>query len=370
MAIEKANRTEVLKKKKKQKYGMTVHLIFLSVSAIIALLLCGVIAFRYLELKNNNKQLTEQVAALTDELENSYSEEEVNAKVEEAAAKAGEEAEKETRSSILDSVKDHLLAGGSWLDAIKSLYPNELVVLDQGYCFIPISNTLKHHEYNKNQFLRDEDGFMQYQNDGKIISKRGIDVSVYQDKIDWKKVASDGVEYAFIRVGVRGYTKGDIIPDASFDENISGALKQKIDVGVYFVTQAINEEEAVAEAEFVLDEIEPYKVTYPIVIDVEDIENADPRSASLTMEERTKCIIAFCDTIKSAGYTPMIYGNMKSFLRRMDLEQLEDYKKWIAYYDDELYYPYDFDVWQYTDKGKINGVKDAVDCNISFFDAD
>ena len=137
---------------------------------------------------------------------------------------------------------------------------------------------------------------------------------------------------------------------------------------MYFFTQATSVEEAEEEAKYVLDQIEPYDVTYPVVIDIEAVANENARTADLTPEERTQYCIAFCDMIRKAGYTPMIYGNIKTFMLMLDIQQLEDYEKWYAYYDDQIYYPYAFSIWQYSDSGSVDGIKGKVDMNISFGD--
>ena len=104
------------------------------------------------------------------------------------------------------------------------------------------------------------------------------------------------------------------------------------------------------------------------VLDVEEITTKNPRTKDMTKQDWTDVCIAFCDTIKEAGYTPMIYGNLKTFMLMVDLEQLEDYEKWFAYYNTPLYFPYDFSVWQYTSTGSVNGIKGDVDINISMKD--
>lgn len=355
-------------KQKKKKYGMLVHMIFLASATMLALLMCVFAFAQYLQEKKSNETLSVQVEELSSQLEHSYSEEELDRLLSDAKQEQAEISSKEGKEGILSFLQEHFSAGGTTLDALKKLYPDDLIVADKGFHFIPINENLVKHPYKLDQFVPDEDGYLQYHENGEILSKKGIDVSRFQEKIDWKKVATEGIDYVFIRSGVRGYTKGEIMEDERFEENIKGALKVGLDVGIYFVTQAKNEEEAVEEAEFVLNQIEPYKVTYPIVLDVEDIENGEARSAELTMEERTACIIAFCDTIKEAGYEPMIYGNMVSFMRRMNLEDLENYKKWIAYYDSDLYFPYNFDIWQFTSKGSASGIKGNVDYNVSFYE--
>ncbi|MFR2706723.1 MAG: GH25 family lysozyme [Lachnospira eligens] len=127
--------------------------------------------------------------------------------------------------------------------------------------------------------------------------------------------------------------------------------------------------EAIEEADYVLDIIKPYRITYPVVIDFEEISGDSYRQENLTTEELTDIIIAFCDKIEKAGYKPMIYSNLKGFVGRLDLTRLEKYEKWFAYYSDTPYFPYEFSIWQYTESAKLDGVSgNTIDLNISFKD--
>ncbi|MDE6912301.1 MAG: glycoside hydrolase family 25 protein, partial [Lachnospiraceae bacterium] len=207
---------------------------------------------------------------------------------------------------------------------------------------------------------------MQYIENGEVVSHKGIDVSKYQGNIDWPAVASDGVEYAFVRLGLRGYGSGKLVLDEYFDQNMRGAKDAEIKTGVYFFTQAITVEEAIEEADYVLENITGYDVSYPIVFDVEMITNDDGRANDLSQKDRTDIAIAFCDRIKAAGYTPMIYGNVKCFTKLLDMTRLNDYEKWYAFYDDYMYMPYEVGIWQYTEKGKVAGINTGVDLNISY----
>ncbi|MBD5451382.1 MAG: Lyzozyme M1 (1,4-beta-N-acetylmuramidase), partial [Lachnospiraceae bacterium] len=131
-------------------------------------------------------------------------------------------------------------------------------------------------------------------------------------------------------------------------------------------TQAITVEEAAEEADYVLQNIASYDVSYPVVFDVEMITNDDGRANNLSQTERTDIAIAFCDKIRAAGYTPMIYGNVKCFTKLLDMTRLNDYEKWYAFYDDYMYMPYDVGIWQYTEKGSVPGINANVDLNISY----
>lgn len=276
--------------------------------------------------------------------------------------------ENQAEENLLSYIREELAAGSSTVSVLRKLYPNQIVLSSNSrYHFFDINENLKKHAYDEKSFMMDENKVLSY-NDGTNVAKKGIDVSKYQGNIEWNKVAGDGIEYAIIRMGYRGYGEsGKLVTDDTFETNMQGALANGIDVGVYFLTQAINEEEAIEEADYVLEAIKGYDVTYPVVLDVEEISYDKARTDGLSQEQWTKNCIAFCERIKSAGYTPMIYGNLKTFFIMLDLTQLEEYDKWFAYYDTPIYYPYDFTIWQYTEEGTVDGIKENVDLNISFY---
>lgn len=299
-----------------------------------------------------------------------YTQGEVDAMLAKAETDAKEQTTRDVSSQFLDKMKEMMSSEDtSTVDMLRAFFPDEIVLADAGrFHFFPITDQLAHHTYDLNKFALDGNQEMKYYENGEAVSRKGVDVSKYQGDIDWEKVAADDVEYAFIRLGIRGYTEGAIQEDENFEDNINGALDHDLQVGVYFFTQAVSVEEAEEEAQFVLDAIEPYDVRYPVVLDVEDVSNSNARTRDLTKEERTQYCIAFCEMIKNAGYKPMIYGNLKTFMMMLDLEQLEDYDKWFALYDEQVYYPYAFKVWQYTASGQVDGIEGDVDLNISFED--
>lgn len=350
------------RRKKRRQRGIFLP-IFLCLIALASLTGCLILVVKNRLLETE----AEEAAAYIEEMNSivSYTEEEVKDMVEEAASDASSQKEAE----ILGTIRTMMEDGEGTSALLRELYPEEIVVAaDSRYYFFPILDTIKHHSYVEDQFLMNEDEVLEYIKDGQVLSKKGIDVSRYQEKINWKKVAEDGVEYAFIRLGIRGATEGKLMLDETYEDNMEGALENDIDVGVYFFTQALNQEEAVEEAEFVLENLGDYNVTYPIVLDVEEITTKNPRTKDMEKQDWTDVCVAFCDRIKEAGYTPMIYGNLKTFMLMVDLEQLEDYEKWFAYYRTPLYFPYEFSIWQYSSTGKVNGIGTDVDMNISMKD--
>ncbi len=195
----------------------------------------------------------------------------------------------------------------------------------------------------------------------------GIDVSAWQGKIDWAKVKQSGTEFAIIRVGFRGYEKGDINIDKYFYTNMNGALANGIKVGVYFYSAAKNEKEAIDEAKFVEDKIEPYRnlITYPVVFDLEKI-NLD-RLTGISGTQVTKNAIAFLDHIQNAGYTPMFYTGIIHTRIAWHMDKLEKYPIWLADYVDKTNYQGKYDMWQYTSSGKVKGISGRVDLNVANF---
>ena len=192
----------------------------------------------------------------------------------------------------------------------------------------------------------------------------GIDVSVYQGTIDWAKVSKSGVDFAMIRAGYRGYgDKGVLVEDSMFSKNVLGAKTNKIDIGIYFYTQAINVEEAKEEAKFVVNLIKKYgiDVKYPIAIDTELSPTGTGRADSISKEKRTEIVKAFCETIKQLGYKPMVYASKYWLYDNLNVQQISQYDTWLAHYTDKTDYKYSYTMWQYTSTGKIDGITGNVD---------
>ncbi len=200
----------------------------------------------------------------------------------------------------------------------------------------------------------------------------GIDVSYYQQTIDWNKVKAAGIEYAIIRVGYRGYGNGRLVLDDNFSTYIKGAKAAGLDVGVYFYTQAINTAEAKEEAEFVLKYIKNYDLELPVYYDIEGVDYDVGRldAANLSKSEKTALCRAFAQTIENAGYEAGIYANMSWLTYQIDGEALgKTYPIWLAHYTTNTDYTGEFNMWQYTGTGSVNGVGSAyVDMNVLYDD--
>jgi GH25 family lysozyme M1 (1,4-beta-N-acetylmuramidase) len=211
-----------------------------------------------------------------------------------------------------------------------------------------------------------EDDRFVYLENNQPVSLIGIDVSDHQGEIDWTAVRNNGIGFAFIRVGYRGYTEGAIYGDAQYSNNINGAKAAGIPVGVYFYSSAINEIEAVQEADFVLACLYNTPLEYPVAYDWEPSPPGNGRADALSSEQLTRNAQAFCQRIEQAGYDVMLYGNQRD-LRRYSSELLASYDVWYAEYNvsaptGQL----DFTIWQFTSSGVVDGINTRVDLNIQF----
>lgn len=234
-----------------------------------------------------------------------------------------------------------------------------------GLRYIPVDSKYPKNNYHFDNLKHYKNGEVQYVVNGKAKALKGIDVSEFQGTIDWKRVKADGVRFAFLRAGYRGYGTGKLNEDKLFRQNIKGASAAGIPVGVYFYSQAISKQEAVEEANMVLDLVDGYDLTYPVVIDLEDAGSASARTYNMSQKTATDVAAAFCETIRKAGRRPMIYTNAQWFVSRLDMDRLP-YDKWLAQYYQHPFFPYKFNIWQYTGQGRVDGINGNVDMNLCF----
>ena len=216
--------------------------------------------------------------------------------------------------------------------------------------------------------LISSDGRLKYYSNGRQISSLGVDISRYQKNVDFYLLKQDGIDFVMLRVGARGYKSGELQLDEYFIENIKKASEAGLQIGLYVYSQAITVDEALAEAQLILNNIGEYKITYPIAIDMEFVENDSARVETLTRDERTAIIGAFVNKIREAKYTPMIYGNTEWLVKRIDLSKFTDCCIWLSEETDMPKYPYQYELWQYSTKGQVNGIDGYVNLNLSFID--
>ncbi len=230
-----------------------------------------------------------------------------------------------------------------------------------------ISDKVERNNLDSERFFTGDDGYMHYSDDSIKDTLVGVDLSTFQSDIDWEVLSQNkDIDFVMLRVGYRGYTEGGLMLDSSFEDNKAAVIKYKVPAGVYFFTQAITYDEGVEEAEFVLKQIKKMNIKYPIVIDSELIGDSEARGDNATNDERTDGIVGFCETVKDAGYTPMIYASRNMFAQNLDMDRLGDYELWLAHYANVPNFPYKYTGWQYTESGSVEGISGDVDLNLWF----
>lgn len=202
--------------------------------------------------------------------------------------------------------------------------------------------------------------------DGTLGISRGIDVSKYQGTIDWNAVKNSGISFVIIRVGFRGYGTGKLVKDDRYESYVKGATAAGLKVGLYVYSQAVNETEAVEEASLCVNMAQGRSISYPIFIDTERTDKGNGRADNLSKDQRTAVCRAFCETVKSSGYTPGVYSNKDWLINKMDVSRLNSYKIWLAHYCTATDYTGKYDLWQHSKKGKISGISGDVDLDISY----
>ncbi len=220
--------------------------------------------------------------------------------------------------------------------------------------------------YNPEDF-EEKNGVVTYAGDSFV----GINVSQKAGEIDWNAVAESGVEFAMIRVGYRGNDKGRLSLDSNFEANITGATEAGLPVGVYFYSKAVTDTEAEEEANFVLEQIRPYQMTYPVAIfweyDRKDSGEVDEKSRTVRCngDQVTGFIQTFLKKIKTVGYKTAFYADKKMGYESLDLSRLTDHDMWYAEYQPAPSFYYDYKMWQYTKDGEVPGISKPVPITIS-----
>lgn len=259
------------------------------------------------------------------------------------------------------------------------------------------SNTVQEGEMNSDDpeaykfyrdSARDDNGLSIYSEvDSKEVKAYGIDVSQWNGDIDWKKVKNAGVDFVIIRVAYRGYGTGKIVTDPKAIQNLKGAQDAGLQIGAYFFSTAINETEAIEEADYLINIIKDYNITYPIAYDCEGYESSDYRNHNLTVTQRSNNAIAFLSWVEALGYKGMMYGS-KSYLQSDQHWEMDrigaQFDTWVAqyfYYDDKkneypnfesilgrtTTYTGEYSFWQFSSQGSVYGISGGVDLNLEYY---
>lgn len=233
---------------------------------------------------------------------------------------------------------------------------------------IPAYSDVEFSPLDAELFIKNEAGRYFYA-DPEVKTFTGVDVSAHQGAVDWNAVKNDGIDFVMLRIGYRGYgTEGKLNEDDYFRSNYENAKAVGLDIGVYFFSQATTPEEAREEADFVLNHIRGYDISYPVAYDWEAIDYDTARTDGMTTEQISDCAVAFCDTISQDGYSVLVYFNRELGYFNYDLSKLQNYHFWLAEYLSTPTFVYDFKIWQYSKEGQVDGINGNVDLNISVYD--
>ncbi|MBQ1343008.1 MAG: glycoside hydrolase family 25 protein [Firmicutes bacterium] len=264
------------------------------------------------------------------------------------------------------ALRDNAADYGVSLEYLQLALPDYMVYVHKGeYVFELLDDELERNSYDWSKLVFEGERAW-YRDEAWPDACLGVDVSYFQKEIDWEKVAADGIEFALVRLGYRGYSEGALYEDELAAANLDGAKAAGLKVGAYFFSQAVTVEEAEAEAELALQILDGRQLDLPLAFDMEEIYGEEARTDGLTREEATEIAQAFCRRVKKGGYQPMIYGNAAWLAARVDRKALRDLPVWLAQYHYRVNYPYDFALWQYTATGRVQGIEGEVDLNICF----
>lgn len=247
----------------------------------------------------------------------------------------------------------------------------EVILPDGSSQWVMINAYIEKNKYDYTGLVCEEP-YMRYYSNAKKISKQGLKLDDSYGSVDFSTLKKEGIDYCILRIGKRGYSSGAIAYDASFSEYAQKAKEAGLSIGVSFLSQAVTQEEAVEEANLVVQALQNYEVTadYPIVFDMEYVVGDESRTKDLTKQQLTDIAKSFGEAIRNYGYVPLIYGNKYWLLRKLDLTQLADIGIMLSQEGDVPDYPYQFVMWEYSQEAKVKGVNQDVTMCISFVDYD
>ncbi|MCR5279255.1 MAG: hypothetical protein K6E19_07410 [Lachnospiraceae bacterium] len=235
--------------------------------------------------------------------------------------------------------------------------------------WVAISQYYPKHEYDFTNLVN-QSGKMKYFEGDKCVSTYGVEITKDQGYVDFNKVKKSGAGFVMLRVGARGYQTGQITLDDYFADNLKRASDAGLDIGVYFLSQAVTEEEAIEEANTVIEALGEYKLRFPIAYVMQYAKGDTARVEGVSKKDKTTIARAFLNTVKEKGFIPMIYGTKAWLIKNVDLTLLvKEYDTWLSQPEYDMPdYPYRFTMWRYTTEGSVDGIVGSVNMDICFVD--
>lgn len=342
----------------KERSILLFNIIILCVITLTAIAVAAFFYFRMQTAETMLREMNDRLSGSNGMDKTLYTAEELEAQREDARIAGEESGEHEIKMTIQSS----LASGNTTLTMLRQLFPEDIVVSNQGkYYFYPISQEIPHNSFQKEDFALDDEGLLTYHGmDPDITLEQGIQVSAEDGVIDWMAVAKDHVDYAMIYVGGRD-ANGELTEDASFTRNIRGARNAGLSIGVYYSLTAATKEEAQEDAEWLVDILAPYEDqidSYAAVL-IRVSESKD-RTSGLGRSGWTENIRIVTNTLKLAGYQPILFGNLTAMMMLTEPEAANDLARWISNIGTDLYFPYTFDMWRYASESRVDGIEEPV----------
>ncbi len=235
--------------------------------------------------------------------------------------------------------------------------------------WVAISQYYPKHDYDFTNLVN-QSGKMKYFEGDKCVSTYGVDISKDQGYVDFNKVKKSGVGFVMLRVGARGYQTGQITLDDYFSDNLKRATDAGLNVGVYFLSQAVTEDEAIEEANTVIEAIGEYKLSFPIAFVMQYAKGDTARTEAVSKNDKTAIARAFLNTVKEKGFIPLLYGTKAWLIKNIDLSKMISiYDTWLSQPDENMPdYPYRFTMWRYSTEGSVDGIVGSVNMDVCFVD--
>ncbi len=235
--------------------------------------------------------------------------------------------------------------------------------------WVEINPYLQRNRYENAGFVYQKP-FMKYYENNSRKSYSGVDISKDEDYVDFDRLKSSGVDFVMLRLGQRGYASGEMSLDENFLDNYTRAREAGLDIGVYFVTAAVNTAEAYEEASFVLNTISENSITleYPVALSGEKPGVGKGRTDDMEKIPRTNAAITFMKAIEEAGYYPIMYGTKETLIQKYSLGSMIGYEFWLSEVSDLPTYPYTFTMWEYDLSGEVGGIAGGARLILSFED--
>lgn len=346
-----------------------MNIIGLCVVTLVSLAAAGYEILQLIETRSEVLALQEELDALAGEEKTLYTQEELDSALEEAR----EEGAETERGQILMQIQSDMQSGTSTAAMLRSLFPDDVVVVSGGkYYFYPVLEEVAANSYSSDDFSLTEDGRLSVSESGGIRVQNGIDVTEDVGEVDWGAVSEDDISFVMVRAGERlaadttDAEAGELVTDLLLEENIRGASDAGLTVGVFWTLGAVSVEEAGEEADYLVELLSDSQSSITGYVAVRlSVPAETDRTAGQGRADWTEYVTVFCETLEEAGYTPMIYGNLASFVMSLDLEELEPngWARWISNSGASLYFPYEFAMWQYSTEGTVQGISTEVSLN-------